>query len=110
MCQLLKEQKKSVFLRSLGARKKDISRVFNAEAIIIGLSAGIIGTLVVAILSPILSILLYNQANIDNLASFTVVHAVVLIVISAMLTFIAGLFPSRIASLKDPVVALRTEN
>lgn len=97
-------------LRSLGARKKDISRVFNAEAIIIGLSAGIIGTLVVAILSPILSILLYNQANIDNLASFTVVHAVILIVISAMLTFIAGLFPSRIASLKDPVVALRTEN
>lgn len=96
-------------LRSLGARKKDISRVFNAETIIIGATAGIFGVLVTYALTPILNAILYSYTDTKDIAQLNIFHALSLIVISIALTLIAGLVPAKIASKKDPVVALRTE-
>ena len=97
-------------LRSLGARKKDISRIFNAETFIIGLLAGIIGigfTYLVSI--PVNVIIGGLVKGATSLFSLNVVDAIVLVVISFILTLISGVIPSRIAANKDPVVALRTE-
>ncbi len=96
-------------LRSIGARKKDISRVFNAETTIIGLTAGLIGILVSLILIIPINIIITKAIGISNFASLPIYYALILIAISIVLTFIAGLIPSRIAANKDPVVALRTE-
>ncbi len=97
-------------LRSIGARKKDISRVFNAETFIIGLSAGLIGAFIAFILTfPINALINSLVANVGNLAVLAPMSALILVVISVMLTLISGLIPARIASKKDPVVALRTE-
>ena len=97
-------------LRSIGARKKDISRVFNAETFIIGLSAGLIGVFIAFILTfPINALINSLVANVGNLAVLAPMSALILVVISVMLTLISGLIPARIASKKDPVVALRTE-
>ncbi|MBO7527901.1 MAG: ATP-binding cassette domain-containing protein [Clostridia bacterium] len=99
-------------LRSIGARKKDISRVFNMETFIIGLTAGIIGVVVTFILTfPISNIIrnLSDGAAITNIASLRLDHAVALVFISVVLTLLAGLIPAKIASKKDPVKALRTE-
>ena len=97
-------------LRSIGARKKDISRVFNAETFIIGLSAGLIGVFIAFILTfPINALINSLVANVGILAVLAPMSALILVVISVMLTLISGLIPARIASKKDPVVALRTE-
>jgi putative ABC transport system permease protein len=97
-------------LRSIGARKKDISRVFNAETFIIGLFSGLIGVIVAWLLTiPINLIINSFVENIGNLAKLNIIHALVLVVISVLLTLIAGLIPSRIAANKDPVVALRND-
>ncbi|MDD3123656.1 MAG: ATP-binding cassette domain-containing protein, partial [Candidatus Izemoplasmatales bacterium] len=96
-------------LRSIGARKKDISRVFNAETIIIGFTAGLIGILVSLVLILPINALISKAIGISNFASLPIYYALALISISIILTFIAGLIPSRIAANKDPVVALRTE-
>jgi putative ABC transport system permease protein len=104
-------------LRSIGARKKDISRVFNAETVLIGLIAGVMGVLIAAILNfPINAILqVVINANgggslgIGNLAVLNPLHALLLITVSVVLTLISGFIPSRIAAKKDPVTALRTE-
>ncbi len=97
-------------LRSLGARKKDISRVFNAETFMIGLTAGLLGVGVAYLLTlPINMLLSALLPEIGNLANLNIGSAVILIVISVLLTLISGLIPSRVASKKDPVVALRTE-
>lgn len=99
-------------LRSLGARKKDISRVFNMETFIIGLSAGLIGVIVTFILTfPLSSIIasLADGAITSNLAVLKVTDMIILVVISTVLTLIAGFIPAKIASKKDPVKALRTE-
>ena len=96
-------------LRAIGASKRDISRVFNAETLIIGLSAGLLGIIITALLCiPANAIVLY-LTDIPNVALLPVNGAVALIIISMVLTFIAGLLPSRMAARKDPVVALRTE-
>ncbi len=104
-------------LRSIGARKKDISRVFNAETVLIGLIAGVMGVVIAAILNfPINAILqVVINANgggsmgIGNLAVLNPLHALLLITVSVVLTLISGFIPSRIAAKKDPVTALRTE-
>ncbi|WP_026400119.1 ATP-binding cassette domain-containing protein [Acholeplasma equifetale] len=96
-------------LRSIGARKKDISRVFNAEAILIGFIAGILGVTITYSLVPIINIFLDAATGTSNTAQLFYGHAILLIAISVVLTFVAGLIPSRIAASKDPVIALRSE-
>jgi putative ABC transport system permease protein len=97
-------------LRSLGARKKDISRVFNAETLIIGFMAGFIGVVISYALCPIISLIVHNLASgISNIATLNPLHALILIVISMALTLISGSIPSKIASKKDPVECLRSE-
>lgn len=97
-------------LRSIGARKRDISRVFNAETIIIGFTAGTIGVIIAYILTiPINLIINSLVENVNNISKLNPIHAIFLVTISMILTLISGLIPSRIAANKDPVVALRTE-
>lgn len=97
-------------LRSLGARKKDISRIFNAETFLIGLFAGLIGVAISYLLTiPINLIVGQFIENAGAIAMLKVTDALVLVVVSFALTLIAGIIPARIAAKKDPVVALRTE-
>lgn len=98
-------------LRSIGARKKDISRLFNAETATIGLISGILGIVVTYIFCPIINVIINNVAgvNVGQIAMLNPLHGLALIAISVVLTLISGLIPSRIAAKKDPVVALRTE-
>ena len=96
-------------LRSVGASKKDVSRVFNAETIILGLTSGVLGIIISGILTILISVGLKALTGISGLAQMELVSSVVLIVVSMLLTFIAGLIPAKIASKKDPVKALRAE-
>ena len=96
-------------LRSVGASKKDVKRVFTAESLIIGFLSGVFGILVTIILSLPITLILNKLAGIAVVVKLPWVSAIVLMLISMLLTFIAGLIPARIASKKDPVVALRTE-
>lgn len=97
-------------LRSIGARKKDISRVFNAETFLIGLTSGLIGVIVAIILNfPINLIINALVEGVGNIASLNIIHALILVAISILLTLISGFIPSKIAAKKDPVIALRTE-
>jgi len=96
-------------LRSVGASKRDVSRVFNAETIIIGFMAGLIGVLISLLLTFPISALLKNLTGVAGLAVMEILPSILLVVISVVLTFIAGLIPARIASKKDPVLALRSE-
>ena len=106
---VLERTKEIGILRSIGASKKDISRVFNAETFIVGLGAGILGIVVTLILNIPINMVIKAVTDIGGLASLPVVGGVVLVVISMLLTVIAGLIPARMASKKDPVEALRTE-
>ena len=106
---VLERTKEIGILRALGARKKDISRVFNAEVFIIGLTSGIIGIVIARILLIPANIILKDLTNLENVARLNPVHALILIVISLILTLIGGFIPAKIASKKDPVIALRTE-
>ena len=96
-------------LRAVGASKKDISRVFNAETFIEGTIAGIMGILVTLLLNIPINIIIKNKLNISNISILPVKGAIILIIISMVLTLIAGFIPAKIASKKDPVEALRTE-
>lgn len=109
---VIERTKEIGILRSIGARKKDISRVFNAETLLIGFAAGTIGVVVSYLLTILINIIIRSLAGSSisaNIATLAPLHAVYLVVISMALTLISGLIPSRIASKKDPVVALRTE-
>ena len=97
-------------LRSLGARKRDVSNIFNAETFIIGLAAGAIGVLVTYILSiPINLVITAIEPTITGICMLHPLHALLMVVLSIVLTSIAGIVPSRAAAKKDPVIALRTD-
>ena len=106
---VLERTKEIGILRSIGASRRDISRVFNAETLIVGFAAGVIGILVTLGLVVIANLILNNLTGIPDIAALPPVAGVALVAISMLLTLIAGIIPSRIASRKDPVVALRTE-
>ena len=105
---VLERTKEIGILRAIGASKKDVSRVFNAETMIIGLTSGVLGILVTLILNIFINIIIKHLVGI-NVASLPLLGAIILVVISVCLTLIAGLIPSKVASKKDPVEALRTE-
>ena len=94
-------------LRSVGASKKDVSRVFTAESFIIGLTSGIFGILISLILIIPINIVLKHYTGLVGIATLPVLAGVILIAISVVLTLIAGFIPAKIAAKKDPVIALR---
>jgi len=106
---VLERTKEIGILRAVGASKKDISRVFNAETLIEGFVAGVIGIGVSLLICIPINVAVKNSFDINHIANLPWKAGVVLVLISMFLTFIAGLVPSRMASKKDPVVALRTE-
>ncbi len=106
---VLERTKEIGILRAIGASKKDISRVFNAETIIEGAISGVLGILVTVLLNIPINVIIKRVVNISSLSKLPISGAIILIIISIILTFIAGLIPSRFASRKDPVEALRTE-
>ena len=96
-------------IRALGGRKRDVSHLFNAESFIIGGAAGIIGVAVTYLLSLMINTIVGSLTGIYTIASLSPITALIMIAISIGLTSISGLIPAKIASKKDPVVALRTE-
>ena len=106
---VLERTKEIGILRSIGASKRDVSRVFNAETLTVGFVAGALGIVVTVIIDVIASVVLEAITGISGLAALPWEGAVALIAISMVLTFIAGLIPARLAAKKDPVVALRSE-
>ena len=96
-------------LRALGARAKDIKRVFNAETFIIGLVSGLIGIGITYLLNVPINMIIENLSGLPNVAKLNIVHAIMLVIISISLTVVGGAIPSKLASKKDPVIALRTE-
>ncbi|MCR5020322.1 ABC transporter ATP-binding protein/permease [Ruminococcus sp.] len=106
---VLERTKEIGILRSIGASKRDISRVFNAETVIVGFIAGVLGVGISYLLTIPINMIIAHLTTVPMRASIPYAAAVILVVISVLLTLIAGLFPSRIAAKKDPVIALRTE-
>ena len=106
---VLERTKEIGILRSIGASKKDVSRVFNAETLIIGLVAGLIGIVVTLLLNIPINMIIKSIVGISNISKLPTAGAIILVVISIGLTMIAGLIPARFAAKRDPVEALRTE-
>lgn len=106
---VLERTKEIGILRAIGASKKDISRVFNAETLIVGFGAGAIGIIVTVLLNIPINIIIKHITDIGGLSKLPFVGGAALVIISMLLTLIAGLIPSRFAAKKDPVIALRTE-
>ena len=106
---VLERTKEIGILRSIGASKKDIARVFNAETFIIGLFAGCMGIVITLILNIPINVIINNLSGISGITKLPLVGSIILIIISVLLTMLGGLIPSKIASNKEPVLALRTE-
>lgn len=106
---VLERTKEIGILRAIGASKRDISRVFNAETLIVGFSAGAIGIIVTLLLNIPINIIIEHLTDISNMSKLPWQGGLILVVISMLLTLIAGLFPAKVAANKDPVEALRTE-
>ena len=106
---VMERTKEIGILRAIGASKKDISRVFNAETLIEGFAAGVLGIIITIILNIPINIVIKKMVDIRNISVLPVDGAIILIIISVLLTVIAGFIPAKIASKKDPVEALRSE-
>ena len=106
---VLERTKEIGILRSIGASKKDVSRVFNAETLIVGLVAGLLGIGVTLLIDIPINLIIHSMFGISTIAKLPVGGAIILVVISVILTMIAGLIPARFAAKRDPVEALRTE-
>ena len=106
---VLERTKEIGILRALGARKKDIKRVFNAETMIIGIFSGVLGIVIAYILTIATNIIIENLSGLANVAKLNIIHAIILVMISVILTVIGGAIPANMASKRDPVIALRTE-
>ena len=106
---VLERTKEIGILRALGARKKDIARVFNAETLIIGLFSGMLGIIIANLLIIPINKVIESLSGLAGVAKLNPVHALILVIISVLLTLIGGAIPARIASRKDPVESLRSE-
>ena len=106
---VLERTKEIGVLRALGARKKDITRVFNAETFIIGTASGLLGILIAGLLTLPVNQILLKLTDLKNIAQLNPMHAILLVVISVTLTMLGGFIPAKMAAKKDPVVALRSE-
>ena len=106
---VLERTKEIGILKALGARNKDVTRVFNAETFIIGMASGLIGLIIANILCIPISAVIEKITDLKNVATLKILHEVILLVISVSLTLLGGFIPAKIASKKDPVIALRTE-
>lgn len=106
---VLERTKEIGILRAMGASKRDVSRVFNAETIVVGLAAGLLGIGITLLLLIPINAIIKSITSIGGLAVLPPIGAVILVLISMFLTFIAGLIPAKIAAKKEPVTSLRTE-
>jgi len=106
---VLERTKEIGVLRSIGASKRDITRLFNAETLTVGFMSGVIGVAVTLLLNIPINLIIHSLTDLSGLAALPVLGGVALVAISMFLSFIAGFIPSKIAAKKDPVVALRTE-
>ncbi|EPY2282345.1 sulfate ABC transporter ATP-binding protein [Clostridium sporogenes] len=106
---VLERTKEIGVLRALGARKKDITRVFNAETFIIGFCSGGLGIAITYLLTIPVNSILYKFTDLENVAQLNPLHAIALVITSIVLTMIGGAIPSKMAAKKDPVIALRSE-
>jgi putative ABC transport system permease protein len=106
---VLERTKEIGILRAIGASKKDISRVFNAETVIVGLLAGLVGIVITVLLCIPISIIAQHITGISSLTAVLPWYGYLLVLLSVGLTVIAGLFPAKMAAKKDPVEALRSE-
>ncbi len=96
-------------LKALGARKKDITRVFDAETCILGISSGILGVFIAWLATFPINSILYNMTDLKNVAQLNPVHAIILVIVSTILTMLGGHLPARMAAKKDAAIALRAE-
>lgn len=106
---VLERTKEIGILRALGARKKDIKRVFNAETFLVGIFSGLLGIIIAEVLTFPTNQIIENLSDLPNVAQLNPIHAIILVLVSVTLTVLGGLIPASIASKKDPVEALRTE-